>query len=975
MTDRNHMPDPLADGLREDTGTGVASDGASSRSDRESVRPDLPPGYGRLDAPVGGPSGGEGGSPRRLRRGRNSSDRSFWEDAATVIVDRIRDGFEVVSEAVSTAFAGSRTRGTRSEFEMPPHASVKLPDDVAAAIAGGQLGSRDGFDANAWLGLTETDEGARMVAFEPGAERAWFVGSDGTRTELPRVHEAGVFAGPVAGPEDQRYRLFFTSQGHEWERHDTYGFGKTVSDFDVHLIGEGSHGHLDAVLGAHPTEIDGVQGVRFAVWAPNATRVAVVGSFNGFDERRHQLSRRGGVWEGFVPDAKRGDRYKFAIHGPDGTLLPFKADPFAFQQAVAPDTDSIVHGLIEESAGHGPGMQHDKAISIYEVHLGSWQRGEDDRILNYDEIAERLIPYVSEMGFTHIEFMPVSAHPFTGSWGYQPICLFAPDGRFGDPDGFRRLVDRAHGAGLGVIVDWVPAHFPSDEHGLAKFDGTALYEHPDPRKGFHKDWNTLIYDFGRPEVSNFLTANAVHWLTRYGVDALRVDAVASMLYLDYSREPGEWVPNVHGGRENLEAVALIHRFTKASSEAGRTTVAEESTAWPGVSRPIQDGGLGFDYKWNMGWMHDTLDYMAEQPEHRRHYHHKMTFGIHYGFTENFVLPISHDEVVHGKGSLIGKMPGDEWQRFANLRAYLGFMWTHPGKKLLFMGSEFAQEREWNHDRSLDWHLMDDAKHRGVNRLVRDLNHLYRDTPELHEMDCDAAGFAWIEGGDMENSVFSYERRARDGRTAVVIVNMTPNVHHDYRVGMPGAGAWREWLNTDAEHYGGSGVGNMGRVVADDHPAHGREASAPVTIPPLATLVFLRDPDGDAADAEPAEAREQQPDTANPKVQPSDDASDEAPPKQDALVEETEEPTQGPEPEVKKARARRPAAKRTASKSATSKTTTKTAKPKTAAKPKAAGAKASAKSKDTGATKATAKPAAKTTKPRTRKAAPKTPPKE
>ena len=816
---------------------------------------------GRVDARVGGDSDGSsaGGSPRHLRRGRGSSDRSFWEEAATVIGDRLRDGFELVSETVTTAFAGlSGDGGARSRFDVPPHASVKLPPDVAEAIAGGRLGSADGFNASDWLGLTATDEGTRMVAFEPGAERAWFLGENGQRTELPRVHELGVFAGPVEGSAEQRYRLVFESQGHEWERHDTYGFGRTLGDFDVHMIAEGSHGNLDNALGAHPTEIDGVSGTRFAVWAPNATRVAVVGSFNDFDERRHQLSRRGGIWEGFVPGAHKGDRYKFAIHGPDGKLLPFKADPLAFQQAVAPDTDSIIHGLPDTlPQAENAGVRHDRAVSIYEVHLGSWQRGEGDRILNYDEIADRLVPYASEMGFTHIELMPVAAHPFTGSWGYQPICLFAPDGRFGDPEGLQRLVQRAHDAGLGVIVDWVPAHFPSDEHGLALFDGTSLYEHPDPRRGFHKDWNTLIYDFGRPEVSNFLTANAMHWLLRYGVDALRVDAVASMLYLDYSREAGEWVPNVHGGRENLEAVALIHRFTSATRnlDRGAATIAEESTAWPGVSRPIDQGGLGFDFKWNMGWMHDTLDYMSEDPAHRAHHHHKMTFGIHYGFTENFVLPLSHDEVVHGKGSLIGKMPGDDWQRFANLRAYFGFMWTHPGKKLLFMGGEFAQEREWNHDRSLDWHLMDDPKHRGVNRLVRDLNHLYRDTPELHEMDCDEAGFSWIEGGDAANSVFAYERRARDGRTAVVVVNMTPTPRSDYRIGMPEAGSWKEWMNTDAEIYGGSGVGNMGRVVATDEPSHGRPASAALTLPPLATLVFLRDPAGDGQAIEQAEERE------------------------------------------------------------------------------------------------------------------------
>jgi 1,4-alpha-glucan branching enzyme len=446
------------------------------------------------------------------------------------------------------------------------------------------------------------------------------------------------------------------------------------------------------------------------------------------------------------------------------------------------------------------------------------------------------------MGFTHLEFLPVSEYPFSGSWGYQPVGMFAPTSRFGDPEGFARLVKSAHEAGLGVILDWVPAHFPSDAHGLAQFDGTHLYEHEDPRLGFHKDWNTLIYNFGRTEVANFLTANALYWLERQNVDGLRVDAVASMLYLDYSRNEGEWVPNVHGGRENLEAISLLREVnTQVGARApGRATIAEESTAFPGVSRPVHEGGLGFHFKWNMGWMHDSLHYMQEDPVNRSYHHHHMTFSLHYAYTENFVLPISHDEVVHGKGSLLTKMPGDRWQKFANLRAYFGFMWTHPGKKLLFMGCEFAQEREWNHDISLDWHLLENEHHAGMQRLIRDLNKAYRELKPLHELDCSEAGFEWIDGGDTENSVFSFERKDSNGNAVVVVANMTPVVRTGYAIGMPSAGRWREALNTDAEIYGGSGVGNGGSIEASDMPIHGREAGAHITLPPLSTLILVKD---------------------------------------------------------------------------------------------------------------------------------------
>jgi 1,4-alpha-glucan branching enzyme len=474
------------------------------------------------------------------------------------------------------------------------------------------------------------------------------------------------------------------------------------------------------------------------------------------------------------------------------------------------------------------------------VHLGSWRRGENNTAIDYETLADHLIPYLEWLGFTHVELMPISEHPFTGSWGYQPIGLYAPTARFGDPEGFARFVDRFHQAGIGVIIDWVPAHFPTDGHGLVRFDGTALYEHEDPRKGFHRDWNTLIYNLGRREVWNFLLANGLYWLDRFHIDALRVDAVASMLYLDYSREEGDWVPNEYGGRENLENVAFLREVnTRVFGDyPGATTAAEESTAWPAVSRPVDTGGLGFGYKWNMGWMHDTLEYMSQDPIYRRYHHNKMTFGIHYGFSENFVLPISHDEVVYGKGSMLGKMPGDLWQKFANLRAYYGFMWTHPGKKLLFMGSEFGQVREWNHDQSLDWHLTQEPMHAGVQKLIRDLNRVYRDIPALHQLDTEAAGFEWIDGGDVDNSVLVYQRNAKDGSEPVVVVcNFTPTVREGYRVGVPKAGAWREVLNTDAEDYGGSGVGNGERVNTEDIGWHGREVSLNLTLPPLATIVL------------------------------------------------------------------------------------------------------------------------------------------
>ncbi|MGF1624758.1 MAG: 1,4-alpha-glucan branching protein GlgB [Alphaproteobacteria bacterium] len=718
-----------------------------------------------------------------------------------------------------------------------------LPPDVCQAICEGRLD-----DPFRWFGMHETPQGLRVVAFDPGAEGANVVDEKGRLVAaLDRVHEDGVFAGHMPRRRKRfAYRLAFWGHGHEWGGHDPYAFGAVLGDLDVHLMGEGRHREIYRRLGAHPMRVEGVDGTAFAVWAPNARRVSVVGDFNFWDGRRHPMRLRygAGVWEIFLPGVGPGTPYKFEIVGAHGNVQPLKSDPLSLQQELAPGTASIVCGLSDtppetDWIGRHAAVDNRAApISIYEVHLGSWRRAEGERMLSYDELCETLVPYARDMGFTHLELMPISEHPFSGSWGYQPIGLFAPTARFGEPDGFRRLVRACHDAGLGVIIDWVPAHFPSDAHGLVYFDGTHLYEHEDPRLGFHRDWNTLIYNYGRREVANFLCANAIFWLEHYGVDALRVDAVASMLYLDYSRQPGEWMPNIHGGRENLEAIALLREINSLVGERcpGRLTIAEESTAWPGVSRPVDEGGLGFDFKWNMGWMHDTLEYLQLEPVYRKYHHHLMTFGIDYAFTENFVLPLSHDEVVHGKASLLGKMPGDRWQKFANLRAYFGFMWTHPGKKLLFMGGEFGQEREWTHDHSLDWHLLGDPAHAGLQQLIRDLNRLYREEPALHALDCNPAGFAWIEGGDVEQSIFSFERRGPDGTSVVVVANFTPVVRHDYTIGVPSAGPWRELLNTDAAIYGGSNIGNGGQVDAQPTPMHGRPASIRLTLPPLATIV-------------------------------------------------------------------------------------------------------------------------------------------
>ena len=691
--------------------------------------------------------------------------------------------------------------------------------------------------------------GPFVRAYLPGADAVELIDADGASLgQLQRRHDAGFFSGPIARPGP--YRLRVQTHGTTYEADDPYRFGTTLGTLDLHLMTEGRHRDLADALGAHQAEYDGVPGVRFAVWAPNARRVSVVAGFNHWDPTRHvmRLQHPAGVWEMFVPGAAPGAIYKYDMLGPHWQTLPQKADPMARAAELPPATGSIVVASTPfrwtdaawlERRGAGQGQ--DAPISAYEVHAGSWLPASEAGAAGWAALADRLAPYCAGMGFTHLELLPIMEHPFGGSWGYQPLGQFAPSARLGPPEAFAAFVDRCHAMGVGVLLDWVPAHFPTDAHGLAQFDGTPLYEHADPKEGFHRDWNTLIYNLGRNEVRGFLVASARFWLNHYHADGLRVDAVASMLYRDYSREPGEWVPNQYGGRENLESVAFLRELSLAIADhaPGAVLIAEESTAWPGVTRSAYDGGLGFHYKWNMGWMHDTLHFMHEDPINRRHHHDELTFGLVYAFSEKFMLPLSHDEVVYGKGSLIRKMPGDHWQKFANLRAYLALMWTYPGKKLLFMGGEFAQDREWNHDTGLDWHLLDEPLHAGMQALVRDLNTAYRDVPALHQGDCQPAGFRWVVVDDSANSVFAWLRYPMDGgRPALVICNLTPAPRHDYRLGVPQAGAWTERLNTDAGLYGGSNLGNDGRMQAGPDGMHGLPASLTLTLPPLSTLVLL-----------------------------------------------------------------------------------------------------------------------------------------
>src|ERR1700722_8180871 len=671
-------------------------------------------------------------------------------------------------------------------------------------------------DPFAILGPHLTPDGWVIRAFVPDAIRVRVLTREGVPIAELERRKGDFFEAllPHVG-ERATYRIEATRVTGVSSYEDAYAFGPALGPMDDHLLVEGNHRQLYKRLGAQITVHESAGGVVFAVWAPHARRVSVVGDFNEWDGRRCQMRKRidSGLWEIFIPHLGAGVIYKYEIVSASGIMQPLKADPYGFEAELRPSTASVVAYTTDYPwndadylATRGQGEARRKPMSILEVHLGSWRRGEGGRFLTYDELAEQLIPYAVDLGFTHLELMPVTEHPLDDSWGYQPIGLFAPTRRFGAPDAFARFVDRAHLAGLGVILDWVPAHFPVDAHGLAHFDGAPLYEHADPRKGFHPDWNTAIYDFGRSEVSNFLLTSALYWVDRYHVDGLRVDAVASMLYLDYSRKQGEWLPNAQGGNENLDAIAFLRRANEAvyGEFPGAVTIAEESTAFPGVSRPTNFGGLGFGFKWNMGWMHDTLDYMSSDPIYRRWSHHKMTFGLLYAFTENFILPISHDEVVYGKRSVVSKMPGDEWQRFANTRAYYGFMWGHPGKKLLFMGQEFGQTSEWNSNDSLPWWLLDHWPHQGLQALVRDLNHLYRSTPALHARDCEAEGFRWIVVDDENQSVYAFLRTgAETDRPVAVVCNFTPEVRYGYRIGLPSSGRWRGGLHTDSAGYGGA----------------------------------------------------------------------------------------------------------------------------------------------------------------------------
>lgn len=707
-------------------------------------------------------------------------------------------------------------------------------------------------DPFAVLGPHSVRDGLVVRTYQPGALGVTAIARDNGETlaELEPVQAPGLFVGRL--PEARPYRLRVRWAGGDHEAEDPYSFGPLLGEMDLYLFAEGNHRDLGHCLGAQPMTIEGVEGVRFAVWAPNARRVSVVGHFNSWDGRRHPMRLRypAGVWELFIPRLGPGEPYQYEILGPNG-LLPLKADPVALATEAPPGTSSVVAQPLDFAWNDQAWMQQrasrqaaNAPISIYELHAGSWRR-ESGELYNWRELAERLIPYVIDMGFSHIELLPIMEHPFGGSWGYQPLSMFAPSGRYGTPQDFAAFIDACHVAGIGVILDWVPAHFPTDEHGLARFDGTALYEYEHPFEGFHQDWDTYIYNLGRTEVHGFMIASALHWLRQFHIDGLRVDAVASMLYRDYSRKEGEWIPNRYGGRENLEAIEFLRHLNDvvALETPGALVIAEESTAWPGVTQATQEGGLGFSYKWNMGWMHDTLKYMAEDPVHRSYHHDKMTFGLIYAFSERFILPISHDEVVHGKRSLLDKMPGDRWQKFANLRAYLSFMWTQPGKKLLFMGCEFGQWREWNHDTELDWYLLNYGEHQGVQRLLRDLNRLYNQEPALYERDCEPDGFQWLIGDDRANSVYAWLRWSSTGHPLLVVANFTPVVRHGYRIGVPLAGHWMEVLNSDAECYAGSNVGNAGGVLTDTIESHGESVSLSLNLPPLGVLILRPTPVG------------------------------------------------------------------------------------------------------------------------------------
>lgn len=745
------------------------------------------------------------------------------------------------------------SRKNKSTHSAPAPGHAAALSEVATTIGRAQLQDLlEGRHADAFSILGPHRIGSRTIlrVLLPGALEVQAILESGIAVELQQV-QAGFFVACIGVdlPNDRTpvYRLHIAWPDGIQEIDDPYRYGPLLGELDLYLIAEGTHLNLADCLGAEVLVIGGVSGARFAVWAPNARRVSVVGDFNGWDGRRHpmRLRREAGIWEIFIPGVAAGARYKFELLAADGRLLPLKADPMARQTELPPATASVVAASDGFAWADGDWMARrdarqraDAPMAIYEVHMGSWiaARGQGSV---WQDSGARLIDYVRSMGFTHIELLPITEHPFGGSWGYQPLGLFAPTARWGAPADFAHFVDACHQAGLGLILDWVPAHFPSDLHGLIQFDGTSLYEHADPRQGLHPDWNTLIYNMGRNEVRNFLIASALEWTRRYHVDGLRVDAVASMLYLDYSREPGQWTPNRYGGRENLEAVAFLRELNAvvAKESPGAIMIAEESTAWPGVTTPSEQGGLGFQYKWNMGWMHDTLLYMGLDPIHRRYHHHSMTFGLVYAWSERFVLPLSHDEVVHGKGSLLGKMPGDRWQRFANLRAYYGFMWCHPGKKLIFMGAELAQEPEWNHDAQLDWGVLVDPLHAGVQSLVRDLNAVYADSDALHASDAVPSGFQWLVGDDEKDSVFAFLRR-HERSLVLVVSNMTPIPRHGYRIGVPQPGLWSERLNTDAATYGGSNMGNYGSAATEAIGAHGQVQSVSLVLPPLSTLILF-----------------------------------------------------------------------------------------------------------------------------------------
>ena len=704
-------------------------------------------------------------------------------------------------------------------------------------------------DPHAFRGAHPTEGGVVIRTVRPAAKQVTVYVKDKPVAELKPADTDGLFEGVVPKAKlPLAYQLEVDyGDGGTFRIEDPYRFPPTVGELDLHLAGEGRHEEIYARLGAHVIEHEGVRGTSFAVWAPAAQSVSVVGDLNGWDGRLHPMRALGssGIWELFVPEVGAGTNYKYEITGPDGDRF-HKADPYAFQAEHPPKTASIVHEPQHEWRDAKWMEQRHKStpleapMSVYEVHLGSWRLNplEDNRSLTYLELADELAAYAKDMGFTHLELLPVMHHPFSGSWGYQVTGYYAPSPRFGSPDDFREFVDRLHGHGLGVILDWVPAHFPRDEFALARFDGTALYEHADPRRGAHPDWGTLVFNYGRHEVRNFLVANALFWMREYHVDGIRVDAVASMLYLDYSREEGQWVPNEFGGREDLDAVSFLKELNEVlhAREPGVVSAAEESTAWPGVSRPVYLGGLGFGFKWNMGWMHDTLAYFQQDPIYRRYHHHELTFSLVYAFTENFILPLSHDEVVHGKGSLINKMPGDDWQKRANLRALYAFMWAHPGKKLLFMGQEFGQYAEWSHERSLDWHLLEQPEHSGIQSLVRDLNRIYQDEPAAWELDFDGAGFWWLEPNDAESNVVAFGRVSKGGeRVLLFVANLSPVPRGPYRLGLPRPGRWVEAINTDSTYYGGTDTGNFGGVEAEPIPWHNQSFSAEITLPPLGAI--------------------------------------------------------------------------------------------------------------------------------------------